>query len=229
MGLQTKPLTGAPVETAFDKKAACESNELGDEANLVAAVRRKDATACETFVRRFGGRMLVAARRYLHSEQDCADSVQYAFLSAFQAIERFEGNSQLGTWLHRIVINACLMKLRSSSRRQEISIETLLPTFDATGHHGHAVRRWRQTPDEELQRDENRSLVRRYIDMLPDDYRSVVLLRDIEEFTTQEAAEALKTTPGAIKTRLHRARQALRKLLEPHFVKGGSEASEVAS
>ena len=216
---QTKPITGALVETAIDDKAACQSNEVGDEGNLVSALRRKDSTAYETIVRRFGGRMLAAARRYLNCEQDCADAVQDAFFSAFQAIERFEGNSQLGTWLHRIVINACLMKLRSRSRRQEISIEGLLPTFDAAGHHAYSVRRWRQPAEEHLQSDENRTLVRRYIDMLPDDYRSVLLLRDIEEFSTEEAAEALNTTPGAVKTRLHRARQALRTLLEPHFAK----------
>src|SRR5262249_40342100 len=144
--------------------------------------------AFETVVRRFGGRMLATARRYLPGEQDGADAVQDAFLSAFQAIDRFEGNSQLETWLHRIVVNACLMKLRSRSRRQEVSIEQLLPRFDAMGHHAHAVRRWRLPPDQQLQSDENRRLVRESIDRLPDDYRSVLVLRDIEECSTEEAA-----------------------------------------
>jgi RNA polymerase sigma-70 factor (ECF subfamily) len=207
------------VKIAIDKKGAGEPNANDDEVRLLTALRRRDPNAFEMFVRRFGGRMLSVARRYLHHEQDCADAVQDAFLSAFQAIDRFEGNSQLGPWLHRIVINACLMKLRSRSRRQEVSIEGLLPAFDAAGHHAHTVPRWRQPPDEQLQRDENRKLVRQAIDMLPDDYRSVLLLRDIEEFSTEEAAAALNTTPGAVKTRLHRARQALRTLLEPHFAK----------
>ena len=208
------------MEIAIDKHAASHSDEFSDEAVLVAALRRKDQGACEAFVRRFGGRMLAAARRFLDSDQDCADAVQDAFLSALQAIDKFEGNSQLATWLHRIVVNACLMHLRSRSRRPEVPLEGLLPTFDASGHHARSVQRWRPTPDEEFEIDENRKLVRRYIDMLPDDYRSVVLLRDIEEFTTQEAADALQTTAGAVKTRLHRARQALRTLLEPHFVDG---------
>lgn len=189
----------------------------GDESSLVLALRRKDPTAFEAVVRRFGGRMQAVARRYLPCEQDCADAVQDAFVSAFQAIGRFEGNSQIGTWLHRIVINACLMRLRSCSRRQEVSIEELLPTFDVSGHHSQPVRPWRYLPDDQIQSDENRSLVRQCIDRLPDDFRSVLLLRDIEEFTTQEAADALNTTPGAVKTRLHRARQALRTLLEPHY------------
>jgi RNA polymerase sigma-70 factor (ECF subfamily) len=203
---------------AIDEKAASRSSEFGDEADLVAALRRKDATAYETIVRRFGGRMLAVARRYMTCEQDCADAVQDAFLSAFQAIDKFEGHSQLGTWLHRIVINACLMKRRSHSRRPEVSIEALLPAFDAAGHHAHAARRWTLPSDDRLQHDENRALVRRHVDMLPEDYRNVVLLRDIEEFSTEETAAVLNTTPGAVKTRLHRARQALRTLLEPHFV-----------
>ncbi len=215
------------MEGAVDKNAARQPNASGDEFIVVEALRRHDSSAYETVVRRFGGRMLTVARRYLHGEQDCADAVQDAFISAFQSIDRFEGNSQLGTWLHRIVINACLMKLRSCSRRPEISIEGLLPTFDESGHHQHRVLRWNSTSDDQFQRDENRSLVRRYIAMLPDDYRTVVLLRDIEEFTTQEAADALKTTCGVVKTRLHRARQALRTLLEPHFGKGASAATRV--
>jgi len=205
------------VEFASDNSAVSQASPIADEARLVAALRRQDPEAFETIVRRFGGRMLATARRYLHGEQDCADAVQDAFISAFQAIDRFEGNSQLATWLHRIVVNACLMKLRARSRRQEVSIEGLLPAFDAAGHHAQSVRRWRLPPDEQLQSDENRKLVRQCIDMLPADFRSVLLLRDIEEFSTEEAAAALQITPGAVKTRLHRARQALRTLLEPHF------------
>jgi RNA polymerase sigma-70 factor (ECF subfamily) len=211
-------LTGALVDILTCKSAAPESDPSGDEAALIWALRRNDAAAYETLVRRFGGRMLAAARRYLPGEQDCADAVQDAFVSAFQAIDDFKGNAQLGSWLHRIVINACLMKVRSRSRRHEVSIEGLLPTFDASGHHAQAVPRWAQPPQEQLESDESRALVRRHIEMLPDDYRTVLLLRDIEEFSTEEAAVALQITPGAVKTRLHRARQALRTLLEPLVV-----------
>jgi RNA polymerase sigma-70 factor (ECF subfamily) len=207
------------VEIATNNQAAYESHELGNDIELVSAVQRNESAACETFVRRFSGRMLATARHFLRCEQDCADAVQDAFVSAFRAIDRFEGNSQLGTWLHRILINACLMKLRSRSRHPEISIEGLFPEFDKSGHHAHPVRRWSRLPDEQLQCDETRALVRRCIDMLADDFRNVVLLRDIEQFSTEEAAAALDTTPGAVKVRLHRARQALRTLLEPHFEK----------
>jgi RNA polymerase sigma-70 factor (ECF subfamily) len=204
------------VDVAVNRTESA-TNEFADEKVLVAALRRHDAVAFETIVRKFGGRMLATARRYLHGEQDSADAVQDAFLSAFQAVDQFEGNSQLGTWLHRILINACLMKLRSRARHPEVSIERLLPTFDLSGHHADAVQRWH--PIDELQSDDNRRLVRQCIDKLPDDFRNVLLLRDIEEFSTEEAAAALEITPGNVKTRLHRARQALRTLLEPHFAR----------
>ena len=195
-----------------------QTDELADERELVAGLRRDESTAQEEFIWRYGGRMLATARRFLPSEQDCHDAVQQAFVSAFQSIDRFEGNAKLGTWLHRILVNVCLMTLRTRSRRNEIPIDDLLPVFDHSGHHARSIARWRQPPEDRLQSDETRLLVRRCIDMLPDDYRNVIILRDIEELDTEEAADTLGISPGAVKTRLHRARQALRTLLEPHFV-----------
>jgi len=170
-------------------------------------------------VRRHSGRMLATARRLLRSDDDAADALQEAFISAFRSIDRFAGNSRLATWLHRIVVNACLMKLRSRSRQPEVSIESLLPTFSSWGHHDHSVRNWRKLPIEEMLTDETRALVRRCIDMLPEDFRTILVLRDIEELSTEEAAAVVDITPGAAKVRLHRARQALRTLLEPHFAR----------
>jgi RNA polymerase sigma-70 factor (ECF subfamily) len=198
---------------------APQSTEDLDEAALPARLRAGEPEAFETLVRTRAGRMLTTARRFLRSEQDAADAVQEAFILAFQGIGKFEGQSKLGTWLHRIVVNACLMKIRSESRRPAVSLESLLPAFDRSGHHATPVGRWRNAPDERAMSEETRALVRRSIDMLPDDFRSVILLRDIEELSTEETAEILETTPGAVKTRLHRARQALRTLLDPHFSK----------
>jgi RNA polymerase sigma-70 factor (ECF subfamily) len=188
-----------------------------DEASLIVLLRARDAAAYEIFVREYGGQLLAIARRYLRCEEDCTDAVQEAFISAFRAIDRFEGNSSLATWLHRILVNACLMKLRASSRKSEISIESLLPSFDKSGHHAQPVRDWTQRPEERLMREEMRGLIRRSIDALPEDYRTILLLRDIDQLSTEEAAETLGTAPGTVRTRLHRARQALRSLLDPHF------------
>ena len=139
-----KRLIGVLMETETARNTDATLSTVSEDADLLAALRHEDSTAYQEFVRRFGGQMLATARRFLHREEDCADAVQEAFLSAFQALDKFEGNSKLGTWLHRIVVNACLMKIRARARRSEVSIEGLLPTFDESGHHASGVRRWKQ-------------------------------------------------------------------------------------
>lgn len=189
-----------------------------DEEALVTRLQNGDETAFELVVRREGGRLLKVARRFLRNDDDARDAVQEAFLSAFRSIERFARGSRLSTWLHRILINACLMKLRSRRRHAEEPIEELLPNFTEAGHQvNHPTPPWEASAEELLQKSETREIVRRSIDRLPETYRSVLLLRDIEELTTEEAARLLGVTENAVKIRLHRARQALRGLLEPRF------------
>lgn len=191
--------------------------EFGDEAQLIALIRDGDQDACERFVTTHINAMLAVARRFLRCEQEAADAVQDAFVSAFRSIHEFAGGSKLSTWLHRIVVNACLMKLRSARSRPTRSIESLLPSFDDTGHHVQRVSPWRESPFERLDASEMREQVRASIDELPESYRTVLLLRDIEELDTEETAERLGISVAAVKVRLHRARQALRTLLEPVF------------
>jgi len=192
-----------------------------DEQALLERLRAGDAAAFEQLVRDHGGRMLAVVRRFLGSEEDAQDAVQEAFLSAFKALDRFEGQSRLGTWLHRIAVNAALMKLRSrKSRPNEQSADDLLPKFLEDGHQAAPASEWRNGGLAALEKAETRDLVRRSIDELPESYRIVLLLRDIEEKDTEETAQLLGMTPNAVKTRLHRARQALRALLDPHL-RGG--------
>ena len=107
------------------------------------------------------------------------------------------------------------MKIRSKARRKTYSIEELLPTFDETGHHAQPVAPWFENGYERMASTETEARVRECIDQLPEDYRTVLVLRDIEEFDTDQTAAILGLNPGAVKTRLHRARQALRTLLNP--------------
>jgi len=189
-----------------------------DEAALVAALQRGEDGAFSTLVETHIGRMLAVARRMLGNEEDANDAVQDAFLSAFKAIDRFEGNAQLGTWLHRIAVNASLMKLRSRKRRNnEISVEALLPAFKSDGHPTRMPTAWTFTSDELAERDETKHRIRELIESLPADYRDVVLLRDIEELDTRQTSQILEISESAVKTRLHRARQALKALLEQEF------------
>jgi RNA polymerase sigma-70 factor (ECF subfamily) len=190
----------------------------GDDADLLTRLRTGDAQAFERLVRTYCPRMLTVARRLLRCENDAADAVQEAFLAAWKSLDRFEGGSTLGTWLHRIVINAALMKLRSVKRRNELSIESMLPTFHDDGHRQNVREAWTTPAEALLQRQEMREMVRDKISMLSDDYRTVIMLRDIEELDTDATAQALGITAGAVKTRLHRARMALRELLEGELV-----------
>jgi len=190
------------------------SIESEDEAALVRRLRDGDPEAFETMVREYGGRMLAAARRIVGTEEDARDAVQEAFLAAFKSIRSFAGAARLSTWLHRIVVNAALMKLRSRRRRREDSIEELLPRFRDDGCWSESPAAWDIPSDGVLERREARAVVRRAIECLPASYRTVLMLRDIEELDTDETATALGTTRNAVKIRLHRARQALKTLLD---------------
>ncbi len=192
-------------------------DDAGELAALIARIRSGDEASSTEFVRRYGGRMLAVARRLMRAEDDAADAVQDAFVSAFRSLGRFEGQSRIETWLHRIVVNSCLMKLRSRRSRNEVSIESLLPAFDDSGHHARPIAAWRSPPPDEIESSELRARVRACIDQLPESYRTVLILRDIEQLDTDETAERLGIKQVNAKVRLHRARQALRSLLSPHL------------
>lgn len=193
--------------------------DADDEAALVAALRAGEAAAFARLVEAHAPRLLAVTRRYLRDDADAQDALQDTFIAAFRSIRRFKGESKLSTWLQSIAIRAALMKLRSRRRRREEPIDALLPTYLSDGHRAAPGAAWdaRQCP---LERDETRRTIRACIDRLPDAYRTVLLLRDIDELDTDETARLLKITPGSVKVRLHRARQALRTLLEPHFTQG---------
>ena len=187
------------------------------EMALVAGLRSGDSGAFETLVRTHMPALLRVARRFMRAEEDARDAVQDAFVAAFRSIGKFEAGAQLSTWLHRIVINACLMRLRTQRRRPEEDLEALLPRFREDGHQIERSVPWTEDAETILERTELCGLVRRCIDSLPDTYREVLLLRDIEELSTEETARVLGVTPNAVKVRLHRARQALRTLLDPYM------------
>ena len=188
-------------------------NDAGD-AELLARLRAGDDAAFESWVRRESPRLLAVARRILRSDEDADDALQDAFVSAWRNLASFEGGARLSTWLHRIVVNAALMRLRSKKRRREDSIEELLPGFAEDGHHLASVSPMRDTAEDEIASAEIAAIVRAAIDELPESYRVVLVLRDVEGLDTAETAAALGIGPDAAKMRLHRARQALRTLLE---------------
>jgi RNA polymerase sigma-70 factor (ECF subfamily) len=161
-------------------------------------------------------RLLAAARRLLRNEEEARDAVQSGFIRAFQALPRFRGDSSLSTWLHRIVINEALMRLRSKTREEPID-DSLLPQVKADGHQVRDTADWTDSAEKASERAETAALVRASIDQVPEPYRTVLILRDVEELTPDEVAEQLGLSKNVIKVRLHRARQMLRTLLERRF------------
>lgn len=161
------------------------------------------------------GWMLALAEHLLRDRGLAEDAVQEAFLAAFRAMDRFEGRSSLKTWLHRITVNASLSALRRLKRLAEQPIDEFLPEFDRYECRIESPWSYLSPLESVMESEELRGRVGEAIDRLPDAYRIVLQLRDIEEYDTREVADLLGITEGNVKVRLHRARAALKKLLEP--------------
>jgi RNA polymerase sigma-70 factor (ECF subfamily) len=169
----------------------------------------------EQLVREHIGWMLSLAQRMIGEKSLAEDAVQDAFVSAFRGMANFKGRSTVKTWLHRITVNASLMILRKKKRLSEQSIDQYLPEFDRYDCRIEAPWPRLATADEILDNERLRTLVSEKVALLPDSYRIVFQLRDIEGYDTGEVAELLGVSTGNVKIRLHRARAVLKKLLEP--------------
>ncbi len=190
-------------------------NQRDEDARLAEAISRREPGAFEQLVRRYGSRLLVTGRRILRDVQLAEDCLQETFIKAFDKIDTFEGRSSLATWLHAIMVNQALMKLRKDRPGRLEQIDELMPQFDSEACRIEAPWSRLAAPDELLEQEQSRQLVQSQIEQLPETYRIVLQLRDIEEHDTSTVAEILDVTEGAVKVRLHRARAALKVLLEP--------------
>ena len=188
-----------------------------DDPSLLARLRAGDDSAFEQLVRATMGRLLAAARRLLRNEEEARDAVQSGYIRAFQSLSKFRAESSLATWLHRIVVNEALMKLRSRRTDEEPIDEMLLPQFRPDGHQIRETVDWSDSAEKAMERSETAATVRASIEQLPEPYRTVLLLRDVEEMSPDEVASMLGISKNVIKVRLHRARQMLRTLLEKQF------------
>jgi RNA polymerase sigma-70 factor (ECF subfamily) len=188
-----------------------------DDGVLVERLRTGDDAAFEELVEHHAPALLAVTRRILRDEDEARDAVQETFVAAFRGIDNFQSESRISTWLHRIAVNCALMKVRIRERRREDDVDALLPHFDPDGHQDRSTVSWPETAEEILQREQSCALVRQCIDQLPEPYRVVLVLRDIEQLPPDVVAEKLQTTRDNVKVKLHRARQALRTLLDPYM------------
>lgn len=186
----------------------------GDQ-DVLDALRRRDPTAAERLVTRYGERAYRLACRITRNGQDAEDVVQDAFWTVVQKIDTFRGEAAFGTWLYRIVANAAYLKLRGGkNRRHEMSLDELLPLFDERGRHAAPVADWSPRLEDPAIRTELRMALAAAIEELRADFRTVLMLRDIEGRSNVEIAATLGISIALAKTRAHRARLFLRKRLD---------------
>lgn len=192
---------------------------MNDEGLDLSALLAGDRNEFDRLVRRETPRLFKVLVRYVRDEDEARSIMQETFLQAYERLSSFRGESKFTTWLYSIGINLARARFRKVKRYELMSeedMDQLQPSF-SRGRYSQSIDAWQ--PDELAARSETVGLVRRAIERLPEQYRVVVELRDIQEFSTDETADMLAMTPGAVRVRLHRARQALRALLDPYFAK----------
>jgi len=188
------------------------------DGDLVALAASGDGAAFSELVQRHQDKVYALALHLLRDPAEAEEVVQETFLAALEKLSTFRGDAAFSTWLHRVGANAALMRLRRRRRAPEgpaeQPVEELLPRFDATGridstpHHD-----WSKRADDQIADREVRLAIERAVQNLPEDYRIVFLLRDVEGLSSEDMAELLGISVAAVKSRLHRARLVLREEL----------------
>jgi RNA polymerase sigma-70 factor (ECF subfamily) len=188
----------------------------GDRA-LVERLRARDPAALEALMERHSSRVYRVAFGITRNHSEAEEVVQDAFLTLYRKIDMFEGRAAIGTWLYRVAANAALIKRRGKRVELEKSLEDCLPTFRDDGHregdHAWLMADWSGTPERELLAGEARQALEEALDRLPEHYRALLVLRDVEELSNEEVAAILGESVSSVKSRLHRARMALREML----------------
>lgn len=191
-----------------------------DEA-LIARVRQEDYGAFEELVNRYQDKVYRLALRFVRTEAEAKEVVQDTLLTVWRKLDSFKGDALFSSWLYRVTANAALMRLRSQRRHAEVSTEDLEPSVlehaPGYGQVDDPGSNWARRPDDQLQSERLKAEIQRAVDALPEIYRTVFLIRDVDGHSTEETAEILGVSVPTVKTRLHRARLALRQTIRGHF------------
>jgi len=187
---------------------------------LVAALQRGDDGAVEALVDRYAGWVQAVARRLLNDPRDAEEVTQDVLLTAVRKIQTFKGEAAFSSWLYRIAANAAYHRLKVRHRRQEVSLEPFLPVFDDEGRYAQPVVDWSDQLDDPALAGEVRAAIERSLSRLPEEYRVVIMLHDMEGLPNEEVAAVLGLTVAVVKSRVHRARLFLRQELAHLFSPG---------
>lgn len=195
--------------------------EVFDETALVEKARQGDTAAFSELVAKYERKIYRLARHITNNDEDAEDVLQEAFLKAYSHLESFEGNSKFSTWLTRIAVNEALMKLRKRKTSRTVSIDEEVDTGEDVVVREFAD--WEEGPEQRYSREELREILDSAVSSLRPAFRSVFVLRDIEDLSTEETAEALNLSIPAVKSRLLRARLQLRDKLTKFFKRKGDD------
>ena len=192
-----------------------------DEAAVVARARTGDQEAYGELVNRYERKIYRLAMNITRNQEDAEDVLQEAFLKAYEHLDRFKGDSKFYTWIVRIAVNEALMKLRQRKGDRTVPLDEPLDTGEETMAREIAV--WDDNPEQQYSKEEIHRILTDAVDDLKPDFRTVFTLRDIEEMSTEETAEILGISIPAVKSRLLRARLALRERLTRQFKRKGED------
>jgi RNA polymerase sigma-70 factor, ECF subfamily len=193
-----------------------------DESVLVSQSREGDTRAFGELVRRYEGKIFRLAQHVTQNREDAEDVLQETFMKAYEHLDQFKGDSKFYTWIVRIAVNQALMKLRRRKTDKSVSIDETIDTGEDTVTREIAA--WDEDPEQRFSREELGGILDSAVDSLEPLYRSVFVLRDIEELSTEETADALGLSIPAVKSRLLRARLQLREKLTRFFKRKGDDA-----
>jgi RNA polymerase sigma-70 factor (ECF subfamily) len=190
------------------------------EVDLARRLISGEPEAFDRFVEHFRAKVFHYSWLMCGHREDAEEVAQETLLKVFENFDRLHEPERVRPWVFRIAKNACLMKRRKSvfAPSQELSLDDFLPSMDQEGGHGKLqIADWSGLPDRQILQSEMKQVLDRAISALPENYRSVLLLRDVEELSTLETAQILDLTEDVVKTRLHRARLAVRKELDEYL------------
>ena len=171
----------------------------------------------EQIFRDHAPRVYNLARRMLNNDADAEDVTQDVLMQVVRKLDTFRGDSNLTTWLHRIAVNAALAHRRKRANREQREVKDPLDSFNEHGYHARSIRPWSLTPDNIAESRETTELIEKAIAELPEIYRDVYVLADVEGMPNQDIGEILELSLPAVKSRLHRGRLLMRDALAPHF------------
>ena len=193
-----------------------------EESALVAQAREGDTRAFGELVRRYEGKVFRLAQHVTQNREDAEDVLQETFMKAYEHLDQFKGDSKFYTWIVRIAVNQALMKLRRRKTDKSVSLDETIDTGEDTIVREIAA--WGEDPEQRFSREELGEILDAAVQSLEPPYRSVFVLRDMEELSTEETAEALGLSVPAVKSRLLRARLQLREKLTRQFKRKGDDA-----